>query len=373
MNASTATPASVFDAFAPTFGDFCDGLSAQAEAHVSPAAEQEAVDVFDFGTDIPVVSAPADAASAPDAFGLGSAADFFTEEELAPIVVKPTSHKIEIKVEAGEALLLDISNEDYHACSDSASCSELKVILRSAAHLQAYKNRDRKELASQRIGTAFHAAVLEPQRFNDEYITYSERRYGTKWDAFKAAHPGKTIITSDEFERVAGMTLAVRAYTDLPLQQAIELGDAEKSIFWVDEETGVNCRIRPDLLLAQISPLMLDLKSTDDCRPDAFLSQMLRLDYDLQAAMYIHGAYAKTGVWMPFYIVACETDAPHGVWVYEIRASATDEIYMNGLRKFRRALSIYQNCLKTNEWPGYSQPMTRGEFLRVPKYHQFHG
>lgn len=255
--------------------------------------------------------------------------------------------------------LMNLPNAEYHALHDVVSCSMLKRLLRSPAHLQAMLRNPRSETASQLLGSAFHCAVLEPQRFADEYVVYPGQRRGAPWLAFKARHADKTILTADEHRNVTGMREAIRQFDALPLQHVIDHGRAEQSIFWTDEATGVRCRIRPDLLKADSPRLCLDLKSIDDARPEFFLRQITRMHYDLQAAMYLEGCQRFCGESLPFHLVAAEIAPPHGIWVYEVVTSMKDPVYRSGLVKFRHALSAYARSLESGNWTGYANPVTR--------------
>lgn len=325
-------------------------------SHSAPPAAPD--DVFSF-VRTPVQSDATALAPAP-----AKSEDVFIIGMNRPSVIPATA----VPGVSPSSALLTISNAEYHSMRDIVSTSMLKALLRSPAHMKAMYRKERKELPSQRIGTGYHCATLEPDRFLNEYVVYDGYRRGDKWELFRIANKGKTIITKDEYDTILGMREATFAYTDYPLKKAIELGEAEQSIIWTDEETGVRCRIRPDLLLRDVAKLMLDLKSCGDCRPEEFKGQIFRMDYDLQAAMYIIGMHAFTGEWFPFYFVACEDEDPYGVWVYEVLASEADEIYMSGLKKLRRALELYKRCVENDHWPKYASPYTSSGCLHIPKY-----
>lgn len=246
---------------------------------------------------------------------------------------------------------VDMTNAEYHADKSAVSCSRLKWLLCSPAHfLHNETEPDEESTSSQDLGTAFHMMVLEPQLFNQEIVVFPGRRQGEKWDRFKTANPGKIILNQKELDKVAGMKAAVDTFPAVDLKTIISLGEAEKTIFWRDEETGILCKARIDLLY--FTEAILDLKSVGDCRPDQFLrSQALKLHYDLQAAMYCAGAKAFTGKDIPFNFVTVETDAPHATWVHE--ANHSGEFFANGLRKYRYALRLLKYCRQMNEWPSY--------------------
>lgn len=72
----------------------------------------------------------------------------------------------------------DISNADYHG-GPGISKSGLDLIAKSPAHLhwaQTAANDNRAPTAAQRIGTAAHALILEPEVFAREYVLQLRRQ-----------------------------------------------------------------------------------------------------------------------------------------------------------------------------------------------------
>lgn len=252
---------------------------------------------------------------------------------------------------------MDISSEEYHELPDSVSCSGLKYLLRSPAHFQAYL--EESDDGKPNIGTALHCAVLEPERFEQEYTVYSGRRGTKAFDAFVEENPGKIILNEQEWIKVHGMLRAIMSHKEFPLWKALQTAKREMSVFWTDEETGIQCRVRFDALCAPFANF--DLKTTTDARPEQFIKQAVRLDYDLQAAMYTEAAHRFTGEVLPFIFVAVEEDAPNGLWLHTAGQSMID----NGWKKYRRALSLYKTCKESGFWPGYLNAQTT---LEMPRY-----
>lgn len=244
----------------------------------------------------------------------------------------------------------------YHSTPDTISQTGMRYLLRSPLHYKAFLDEPR-DLAPN-IGTATHAAILEPNKFVYDYTVYHGRRSGKDWDLFLTANPNKIILSETEMSAVRGMQKAVLNFEDFPLKQTIPLGVPEKSIFWIDPVTGVRCRIRIDLLTQSV---IFDLKTVGDARPDGFLRQLLQKEYDLQSAMYTEGVKRFVGHTLPFIFICVETAAPHGTWLHP----AGESILENGNRKFRRGLAAFQRLLLSNEWHGYRNAIST---LELPKY-----
>src|SRR5690554_8185442 len=62
----------------------------------------------------------------------------------------------------------EMSNEEYHDLPDSISKSGLDLIVRSPAHYRFAEHRE--PTRAMVIGTAIHAAILEPDVFATEYL-----------------------------------------------------------------------------------------------------------------------------------------------------------------------------------------------------------
>lgn len=112
-------------------------------------------------------------------------------------------------------LRTDLTSDQYHGMAGTYSSSQLKTMLEDPEKFYKdyiTKENPRKESSAFDIGTYFHTAVLEPHLLDDECAVYTGAiRRGKEWDAFKAEHAGKAIITSTEHEGAVKMIEAVKA------------------------------------------------------------------------------------------------------------------------------------------------------------------
>jgi exodeoxyribonuclease VIII len=178
------------------------------------------------------------------------------------------------------------------------------------------------------------------------------------WDEIKAewlANNGHRIVLEpEEWDQLHNMRAAVMAH---PAARSIlsMKGKAEQSVYWVDEETGVLCRIRPDWWVRQ-KGIVLDVKTTEDASAEAFRNSIARYGYDSQDAMYTDGIKAATGKTLRlFAFLAVEKSArvvdgqPLGVAVYLLDDASRDL----GRAKYRANLKTYAECERSGNWPGY--------------------
>lgn len=270
-------------------------------------------------------------------------------------------------------IILGMSNADYHALP-SVSSSKLKAILRSPAHYHAayLAGAPRKEpTASMVLGSLTHTLFLEPEQYGSEYII------APKWDArtnegkairaaFVDAAEGKTVIDNDQLTTAQAMANALCSHQ---IHEAMTGGHAEASIFWTDDQTGLACRIRPDYHIApsDVWPtgLIIDVKSTDDARAEAFSRTCVNFGYDLSAAMYCDGFqqhYGTTELEPPLLLLlVVERDAPHAVACYECSPEMLDK----GIEKYRRAMQLLADSTASGNWPGYDDGI---QLLNLPKW-----
>lgn len=219
------------------------------------------------------------------------------------------------------------------------------------------------------LGSLTHTLFLEPENFGSEYMIAPECDRRTKdgkavYAAFRDAAEGLTIITAEQRDTAHAMARALCGHI---IHEAMTGGHAEASIFWTDEQTGLACRIRPDYHIAPCemwpTGLIIDVKSTDDARPESFARTCVNFGYDLSAAMYCDGFQSHYGTDEPplFLLLVVERDAPHAVACYECSPEMLDK----GNEKYRKALELLTICRLSGEWPGYDSGI---QLLNLPKW-----
>jgi exodeoxyribonuclease VIII len=201
------------------------------------------------------------------------------------------------------------------------------------------------------IGTAIHTAILEPDRFSTEYVLLKDvkdRRKSEYKEAVKI-HGTERVLVASEADNVAGMQESVYAN---PLAKAsLETsGFRELSAFVEDPMTGIIMRCRFDLLTADGHAL--DLKKTQDSRPEEFAKSVYNYRYHVQDAMYSHIYELITGKPLAsFEFLAVEEKAPHAVGLFELDAEAKQI----GLMEYRRNMQEYAECEEKSDWPAYTE------------------
>lgn len=255
--------------------------------------------------------------------------------------------------------------DDYLAWRN-VSKHQLDSLARSPAHYRAALEQPRKRTPAMAFGAAVHAAVLEPDQFARWYASALDLDKRTK--AGRAAHEaaaaeGVTLLKAEEWDAIQAMRDAIRAHPFASILLAPEDGEAEVSIAWVDEETGVPCRARPDFL-NHAHNVIVDLKTTQDASMGVFARACANFTYNIQAAFYLRGLAVVKQPHDKFIFVVVETEPPYGIACYEL----SDEDVRVGQVRYRHALAIYQQCLESNTWPGYA-PEVR--VIELPAWSKF--
>lgn len=235
--------------------------------------------------------------------------------------------------------IYEIELDEYLGISSHVSSSGLKQILRSPSHFRRYLNRKEESVPHLDLGTAVHCAILEPERFHQEYIPIPVSRA----DIF---HQEDLRLIQDEAKRqVRFLTESQMNVVTGILQQLerrpeiverLKAGKAESSIFWQDQETGIRCKIRPDLLV--LPDLMLELKTTFDPSVAVFQRTSLMQLYHLAAAMYREGVAQVTGLHPSYmFVVACRFP-PYTVETFVPSPAMLDKgkaLFREALRKLK--------------------------------------
>jgi len=253
-----------------------------------------------------------------------------------------------------------MSNADYHAHHSVSKSGLWTLHTKSPAH---FKYGRRTETAAMSLGTAIHAALLEPDAFDSEYVAkdWDARTKAGKARAEEVAALGLKALDPQTFDDVRHIRDAI--YAD-PMMHAVFThaeARAEESAFWIDEETGVHCRVRPDLSINS-QGLLVDPKTTRDARDHSFSSDIAKYGYHAQEWLYRRGWEAATGTQVgAFIFLVIETEAPFAWRIVELDSASVEE----GGRAMRAALAAYAECQRTGEWPAYDSAPTT---MSIPRW-----
>lgn len=163
------------------------------------------------------------------------------------------------------------------------------------------------------MGEALHSLVLEPEVFATQYLLLAQTnpsRTGTAAQESVQPH----CLDAWQWTALHRARDALFACEQFPLTTLLSEGEKELSIYW-SETADAKWKARPDCFTPEI---VLELKTTGDCRSQAFARTRDRLDYDVQAAHYVEAVSRLTGREPRFAFIAVELTDPYSVRVHEL-------------------------------------------------------
>ena len=178
---------------------------------------------------------------------------------------------------------------------------------------------------------------------------------------------GKIPLLPAELAVVDEMAAAIKAH---PLAGRLfnpDNGKAEQSLFWTDEESGVERRGRLDWLPNRAPSgaiIIPDYKTADSASPGKFSRPLADYGYHMQAAWYTDAALAlELAKVARFVFVVQEKTAPYLITIFQ----PDDRAIEIGRALNRRAIHLFAKCTAENRWPGYSDGV---EMISLPYWYE---
>lgn len=249
--------------------------------------------------------------------------------------------KLDLGVNAG------LTNAEYHAEKNHLSSSNLKLLLSSPQEFYNQKILGIKpEFGNQSamdLGSYVHGLILEPEKINEEFAFYKGwTKRGKEFDAFKAANPGKIIISDPQAH--SGKMLAKSVEACAPAVQLLQGGLPELSL--AAKMLDVPVKMRADYLQPQ-KRYIVDVKTTRyDNNSMDFKRTVKQLGYDLSASLYCEIAHQIYGQLFDFYwVVISKSD------ISTVCYKASSQTLSDGAALVTKALVTYKKCLEQQKWP----------------------
>ncbi|NIY47315.1 PD-(D/E)XK nuclease-like domain-containing protein [Cedecea colo] len=209
----------------------------------------------------------------------------------------------------------DLSNEDYHK-DESIGSTTIKAISVSPANL--YFNPFKGSKSAQ-IGTAIHAALLEPTVFEKEFLLKPDisTRASKEYKTLAADSDPEKILIGNEVDTINRMIESAQLNNDF-IDYLSTKGRSEVSMFATCPTTGLKLKCRFDRL-SDSHPYPLDVKSCRDATQRGFSQAFGQYHYHVQAAFYLYVLKLVTGRELnQFAFFAIENTAPFKNCMYYI-------------------------------------------------------
>lgn len=272
----------------------------------------------------------------------------------------------------------NISIKDYHADREYYSSTGIKEAKKSLAHFKYFLDQTGNTTKSHfDFGNSFELALLDPKGFetevaieqdsywialaNEEHMkekgkTYSSPRasvrYKAEYSKWEATNEGKYKIAEtgkESYETIEKMLASCRK--DSTIQKLIDGTEYQLSLFWTDEESGLKLKTRPDICKRKKN-VVVNLKTALDGSPKAFMRDMLKYNYPLQACLEMKGCI-ESGL-MPsvdnYFWLVVEKEPPYNATIYSFEQSDI----MTTMKELEYYLVKIAEAKQKNFWPGYT-------------------
>lgn len=258
---------------------------------------------------------------------------------------------------------LDMYFADALTPVETLSQSTAKVLLQKSPHHAwaqhpRFGGHPRKVSVSMKLGSIIDELMTNEGRrlqvvpFDD----YRKKEAQAARDAVIGT--GRIPVKQGEMQEMQDM--ADRARKTL-LFHGVDLEPARKQICILWDETASNgnkvqCKALLDYFYD--GGLIRDLKATESCAPGRQLdAKAIRFGYPIQGAAYtraVEAVFPDLAGRVRFENVWIEDEWPYEPLISEM----SGEVLQYGQVMWQRAVDIWEECTRTNRWPGY---MTRGQ------------
>jgi len=259
-----------------------------------------------------------------------------------------------------DGIYFNLSNEEYHA-DEAIGSTSVKAISISPANLYFNPFRGSK---SAKIGTAVHAALLEPDIFERDFILNEgiTSRASAAFKTLANIHAEENIFIGSEVETINRMIEASKLNDDFMGYMSTS-GRSEVSMFATCPITGLRLKCRFDRLSDTLS-YPLDVKTCKDASERGFSQAFGKFFYHVQAAFYLYVLKLVTGRELnQFCFFAQENTAPYRNCMYYIG----EESLELGHKTMMESLPILKACIDgdTPKTDGIVLPSSE---INVPGY-----
>lgn len=264
--------------------------------------------------------------------------------------------------------IYDVTAEQYHGpepCpAPSLSSSGARALIADPP-AKYWWNRNNPQPPSEAliVGSAAHEWLLEGEKWpHRHYVLPEDHDNRTKAGRALVAEmtaAGLRCVTADQFATIKAMRDALAAHEYA--MAAFENGRAETSMFWIDAQTGIWCRCRPDFLPAQ-GRVFADYKTTISCRTDDLKRTIGRYGYHMQAGWYQDGIRALGLHDAPIMLFVFQEKSPP----YLVRCVTVGAPSLIAAESQNwRARTIFARCVREDRWPGYDEDI---QTLDIPAW-----
>ena len=242
--------------------------------------------------------------------------------------------------------------EEYLGNKTCISASDVKNFLKSPLYYKYKKYEEVKQQKEEQrhfpIGSAIHEIILEPHLFESNYIVFPKIDKRTTegkalYEEFLIKAKGKTLLYEDEMEMIK--KIGEQSIKNETFVELIKNGYREVSCYTFDKKTGLEIKLRPDVLSTNKSTIT-DIKSCLDSSPKKFKQDVYSYGYSITAAFYMDFIGKENYVF-----AAVEKQEPYQMSLYCLN----DEMIQFGREQYRMALDLLKWSYDKNYWCNHNE------------------
>lgn len=263
-----------------------------------------------------------------------------------------------------------------------ASSTMLRYAIRSPRHA-LYSIVPKEPTPEMRLGTVFHAALLEPDRFSQQFVRGIEgdgRRKEIKAARARLAEQWgeENIVDPKVFDKVLIMMSSVMMNPALehvtPPQNIRTLTGCRVEVPILFDYTVGSERLpmksKIDLVVdaGDGKAIVVDFKTTANAEPGAFMAQVSRMNYHVQASVYF-SALTSIGIEpVGFYFVAVESRPPHASSVIKLGADSIAAGDALATKAAVRVMKIWDTVVRLMNDPNITEDAIMDASLSIDAY-----
>jgi hypothetical protein len=249
--------------------------------------------------------------------------------------------------------IFKVADDDYHKIKAINSTS-LKAATISMAHFKSTFQPDPYEPKSTRpdhfaFGSAFHAYVLDKDEFDKSFILKPDLDMRTKeGQLWKKKNYDKHIISEMDMyciENMANNLYETSFWKDFTCGEYL----TEIAMFWIDDETGLQCKAKLDLYNKKQG--ILDIKTIQKSPTDRNVYYAIKdYRYDVQQSHYVAGLkYNFSNHSENFVLGICEKVAPFSVRNCTFTRNTRDR----SQEEYRKLMLDVAYAIRTDSYPAF--------------------
>jgi hypothetical protein len=266
---------------------------------------------------------------------------------------------------------IDFYHGDPTPLADGGSLSHSGAVQllppKTPAHYRHWRDHEQGNKRVWDLGHVMHSAILGDGPTMRVVKADSWRTNAAKEEAVTARLLGEVPVLEKDADRIPDMVDMVRNHPKAGPLLDPDRGTAERSFFWRHPRTGKWCRTRPDYCPNPGGRrfVLVDYKSVNKADEQSFGKAVSDFGYHIQHAMAC-SAVRHLGLHPnpEMVFVVQEREPPHLIAVHILPYTAI----VLGERKFDQAVTLFDQCVTAQQWPGYGGIRNEPLLTELPRW-----